>query len=110
MSLMEVLPGWMARTRKSPMQAEMSEVTGDRLATVMVYLESVAAGGATAFPNTGVMVPVTRGAAAFWVNLRTSGTIDRYTLDNRDIKEHSRRFTVTEKALNRGNNILRDQL
>ena len=57
--------------------AEMSELTGDRLATVMVYLEGVAAGGATAFPNTGVMVPVTRGAAAFWVNLRTSGTIDR---------------------------------
>ena len=53
------------------------ELTGDRLATIMVYLESVAAGGATAFPNTGIRVPVSKGDAAFWINMRTSGTLDR---------------------------------
>ena len=52
-------------------------VTGDRIATIMVYLESVEAGGATAFPSVGLRVPVTKGTAAFWINMRTSGLLDR---------------------------------
>ena len=52
---------------------------GDRLATIMVYLENVQAGGATAFPNTGLRVAVNKGDAAFWINLRTSGFVDRLT-------------------------------
>ena len=51
---------------------------GDRLVTIMAYLEDVAAGGATAFANTGITIPVKKGDAAFWVNLRTSGYVDRY--------------------------------
>ena len=57
---------------------QLFQLTGDRLATIMVYLESVAAGGATAFPNTGIRVPVSKGDAAFWINMRTSGTLDRW--------------------------------
>ena len=53
-------------------------LTGDRIATIMVYLEGVEAGGATAFPNVGIRVPVTKGTAAFWINMRTSGLLDRY--------------------------------
>ena len=60
-----------------PNQLEHVKLTGDRLATIMVYLEEVAAGGATAFPNTGIRIPVKKGDAAFWINLRPSGFVDR---------------------------------
>ena len=50
--------------------------TGDRLATMMVYLDSVEAGGATAFPNTGTRISVKKGDAAFWINMRPSGLTD----------------------------------
>ena len=51
---------------------------GDRLVTIMAYLEDVKAGGATAFANIGITIPVKKGDAAFWVNMRTSGYVDRY--------------------------------
>ena len=44
----------------------------------MVYLETVEAGGATSFPVTGNRIPVMKGSAAFWFNLRPSGIGDRY--------------------------------
>ena len=42
----------------------------------MVYLDSVEAGGATAFPNTGTRISVKKGDAAFWINMRPSGLTD----------------------------------
>ncbi|NWI17758.1 P4HA3 hydroxylase, partial [Crypturellus soui] len=66
-----------ATSRKSPLYRMNS---GNRIATVMVYLSSVEAGGSTAFVHANVSVPVVKNAALFWWNLRRSGEGDGATL------------------------------
>ena len=43
---------------------------GDRLLTIMVYLSTVEAGGATSFPLTGNRIAAEKGDAAIWVRTR----------------------------------------
>ncbi|XP_043655494.1 prolyl 4-hydroxylase subunit alpha-2 [Drosophila teissieri] len=45
------------------------ETVGDRIATVLFYLNNVDHGGATAFPRINLAVPTQRGSALFWHNL-----------------------------------------
>ncbi|XP_031552894.1 prolyl 4-hydroxylase subunit alpha-2-like isoform X2 [Actinia tenebrosa] len=50
--------------------------TGNRLATVLLYMTKVEAGGATVFPYIGARVLPQKGDAVFWHNLLRSGEGD----------------------------------
>ncbi|XP_075892550.1 prolyl 4-hydroxylase subunit alpha-3 isoform X2 [Nelusetta ayraudi] len=54
--------------------------TGNRIATFMIYLTSVEAGGSTAFIYANFSVPVMENAAIFWWNLHRNGQGDEDTL------------------------------
>ncbi|NXQ38757.1 P4HA3 hydroxylase, partial [Catharus fuscescens] len=66
-----------ATSRKSPLYRMKS---GNRIATIMIYLSSVEAGGSTAFIYANFSVPVVKNAALFWWNLRRNGNGDGDTL------------------------------
>ena len=52
----------------------------DRLATCMIYMTDVEAGGATVFPRLNLTLYPEKGAAAFWYNLKRDGTADVDTI------------------------------
>ncbi|XP_053312613.1 prolyl 4-hydroxylase subunit alpha-3 [Spea bombifrons] len=66
-----------ATSRKSPLYRTN---TGNRLATFMIYLSSVDAGGSTAFIYANFSTPVVKNAALFWWNLRRNGEGNEDTL------------------------------
>ncbi|XP_065708249.2 prolyl 4-hydroxylase subunit alpha-3 isoform X5 [Patagioenas fasciata] len=65
------------QSRKSPLYRMKS---GNRIATLMIYLSAVGAGGSTAFVHANLSVPVLKNAALFWWNLRRNGDGDGDTL------------------------------
>ncbi|XP_063060565.1 prolyl 4-hydroxylase subunit alpha-3 [Engraulis encrasicolus] len=54
--------------------------SGNRVATFMIYLSAVDAGGSTAFIYANFSVPVVQNAALFWWNLHRNGEGDEDTL------------------------------
>ena len=59
---------------------EASYQTGDRMSTLMFYLNHVTAGGHTAFPRLGVSVRPERGSAVLWHNIQEDGWTDMHML------------------------------
>uniref|UniRef100_A0A8C2WWL5 Prolyl 4-hydroxylase subunit alpha-3 n=1 Tax=Cyclopterus lumpus TaxID=8103 RepID=A0A8C2WWL5_CYCLU len=64
----------------SPSSPVFKLKTGNRVATFMIYLSSVEAGGSTAFIYANFSVPVMEKAAIFWWNLHRNGQGDADTL------------------------------
>ncbi|XP_075957014.1 prolyl 4-hydroxylase subunit alpha-3 [Anarhichas minor] len=64
----------------SPSSPVFKLKTGNRVATFMIYLSSVEAGGSTAFIYANFSVPVVEKAAIFWWNLHRNGQGDADTL------------------------------
>ncbi|KAM7412851.1 hypothetical protein PAMA_020304 [Pampus argenteus] len=64
----------------SPSSPVFKLKTGNRVATFMIYLSSVEAGGSTAFIYANFSVPVVEKAAIFWWNLHRNGKEDVNTL------------------------------
>ncbi|XP_028275241.1 prolyl 4-hydroxylase subunit alpha-3 [Parambassis ranga] len=64
----------------SPSSPVFKLKTGNRVATFMLYLSSVEAGGSTAFIYANFSVPVVERAAIFWWNLHRNGQGDVETL------------------------------
>ncbi|XP_029640955.1 prolyl 4-hydroxylase subunit alpha-1 [Octopus sinensis] len=54
--------------------------SGDRIATWMLYMSNVTLGGATIFPRINVQIPVIKGSAVFWYNLKRNQRRDPRTL------------------------------
>ncbi|XP_071353271.1 prolyl 4-hydroxylase subunit alpha-3 [Trachinotus anak] len=64
----------------SPSSPVFKLKTGNRVATFMIYLSSVEAGGSTAFIYANFSAPVVEKAAIFWWNLHRNGQGDVDTL------------------------------
>uniref|UniRef100_A0A4W3JH91 procollagen-proline 4-dioxygenase n=1 Tax=Callorhinchus milii TaxID=7868 RepID=A0A4W3JH91_CALMI len=66
-------------SRKEEPDAFRELGTGNRLATFLIYMSDVQAGGATVFPDFGAAVYPKKGTAVFWYNLLRSGEGDYRT-------------------------------
>lgn len=58
----------------------MIQEAGDRMATLMIYLNSVEAGGATVFPDLNLGTRPVKNAAVFWYNYKHSGVSEPKSL------------------------------
>ena len=68
-----------AKHNPSKHQPEYLWNSGERMATFMLYLTHVEAGGATVFPHLNIQIPPIQNAAAFWFNIKPSGELDKRT-------------------------------
>ncbi|CAG9181667.1 hypothetical protein LMG23992_04554 [Cupriavidus laharis] len=65
---------------KRPGEARQLRVGGQRIATLVIYLNTPQAGGATAFPRIGLEVAPVKGNAVYFSYLLPDGTLDERTL------------------------------
>lgn len=63
-----------------PGQAELLGSAGQRVGTIVIYLNDVDAGGGTLFPELGLEVSPQKGGAVFFTNITPEGSPDRLAL------------------------------
>ncbi|RKP25905.1 hypothetical protein SYNPS1DRAFT_4791, partial [Syncephalis pseudoplumigaleata] len=91
MQVVRYLPGQEYRahydfmsTDEQLMGNEWTRLRGQRLATMIVYLQEPVAGGNTTFPSLGISVAPRKNDALFWYNLNQDGLEDWRTVHRGD--------------------------
>lgn len=86
------------------------ECGGQRTWSVLVYLNSVEAGGATEFPRAGISIKPTRGKAVFWNNLQPSGAPNLLTEHRGKPPVSGEKFLLTQwfRSIGTGEMFQRD--
>lgn len=80
----------------------------DRLATILIYLNHVEAGGATVFPRLNLTVKPIERSAVFWYNLKTNGYTDYKTLHSGCPVLMGSKWIATKWPRENGNNFRSD--
>jgi prolyl 4-hydroxylase len=76
----EYKPHWDYFDPVQPGNATMLALGGQRVATLVMYLNDVASGGSTVFPEIGLDVLPRRGNAVYFAYAAADGQLDRRTL------------------------------
>jgi len=69
---------------------------GQRIATLVIYLNEVAAGGGTVFPKLGLSVAPTRGGAVYFSYCNAAGEIDPLTYHGGEPVERGEKWIATK--------------
>ncbi|XP_048770312.1 prolyl 4-hydroxylase subunit alpha-1-like [Ostrea edulis] len=77
-------------------------MSGDRVATWMFYLSDVEKGGSTVFPEVKTRVPVVKGAALFWYNMKRNNDKDQRSLNAECPVLHGSKFVCKKWILEAG--------
>jgi prolyl 4-hydroxylase len=79
-----------------PEWKEMVERTGQRYATMIIYLSEVEKGGETSFPKINLKIKPNRGDALLFYDMTPMGEVDDMSLHGGEVVEQGEKWIVTK--------------